>query len=408
MLPHSVRTNGEPVEKSKHTEQSHTMKMKSFKTSWIYGFTFIFLLLSESVFSQDFRGEKLNGGDIVGRHIYGLATDYHGDPLLIEDKPLIYDKSDFQAMINIDKALFMVSGFNQQIGGVYVTEVNPKNSQFIDTVALKGDKVGGFSFPTGGFKTSWNTMLMSENGRIDAAKPKKFIDSFRPYFKGKNGLVNPYKYGWVSEVIVLDAQGQAKAIKNYALGRMFANQVLVMPDNKTLYMLDGLGNLYLFVANQEKSLAKGNLYAIDRENGQVNYTLLGKPAALKVKFKLKKASFKSIFKTAVPDISASNKNRCEKRFKYINTIYGEECLQVKKKYKKYAAFFEPVRVMAMKGISSFTAENSRMKFNSDKNEMTFTVFKETVKNLSEGQAEIRLALGNNANINSKYVIKDSK
>ena len=122
-----------------------------------------------------------------------------------------------------------------------------------------------------------DSILLSENHIIDAANPKEFTDTFRPYFKGKSSLVNPYKYGWVSEIIVLDAKGEAKAIKSFSLGRLFANQVLLMPDGKTVYLLDKLGNLYVFIAEQANSLAKGKLYAVINRKGNIDYELFGSP-----------------------------------------------------------------------------------------------------------------------------------
>lgn len=340
----------------------------------------------------DVAAQEMVSGSVIGRHIFGLATDYQGDPVLIEDKPLIFEKSQFDTTITIDKAKFLVSGFKNQIGGVYITQIDPNNNKALDTVVLNLAKVDGLSSLANGIKTRWNSILMAESGLIDAANPKDFINAFKPYYKGKSKLVQPYKYGWVSEVIVLDSSGQAKAIKNYALGRVFASQVIIMPDNKTIYMLDDLGNLYLFVAAQEKSFAKGQLYAVDRQNDKLNFTLLGKPAALKVKFKLKKAKFKSIFKSVKP------KNQtCSRSYTYIKTIYGEECLKVNRKYKKYAALFEPIRIRAMKGISAFSSKNSQMTFNVDSNELRFS---------HSGQDDINLSVGKNPKINSQFVIKE--
>lgn len=349
--------------------------------------TSLLLLTTVQGFSQ-----SLNGGEVVGRHIYGLATDYQGDPVLIEDRPLIYKTSDFEETLTIEKSKFLVSGFSSQIGGIYITQLDPKSNNPLDTIALDLAKVDGFSSPVDGKKTNWNSVLMAESNIVNAAKPSEFIKTFKSYYKGKSNLVKPYKYGWVSEVIVFDSQGQAKAIKNYALGRVFANQVISMPDNKTLYMLDKLGNLYLFVANQAKSLAKGDLYAISRQQDQISYHLLGKSAALKVKFKLKKVKFESIFKSKTP-----KKQSCGKSYQYIKTLYGEECLKVQRKYKKYAAFFEPIRIMTMKGISPFTTEGSRMSFDMSKKELSFK---------QAEQGEIKLALGNNPEIKSQFVIKE--
>jgi len=348
----------------------------------------LLLLVTESSFSQ-----TASGGEVVGRNIFGLATDYQGDPVLIEDRPLIYNNSAFEEIITIKKSNFLVSGFNNLIGGIYLTKLGEDRSQKIDTIPLKLVKMDGLTSPAGGKITDWNTVLFSETGLINGADSTQFVTDFKSYFKGKANLVNPYKYGWVSEVIVLNDQGQAKTIKNYSLGRLFANQVVVMPDNKTIYTIDKLGNLYMFVAKQARSLAKGKLYAVVRNNDQVDYALLGAQAALKVKFKLKRAKFKSIFKSKVP-----KKQRCSKMYTYVETIYGQECLMVKKKYKKYAGLFEPIRVMAMKGYSAFVAANSQMDFNQENMKITLS---------HVDQNELILVLGEDLKLNSKYIIKES-
>ena len=295
--------------------------MKNFQR---YNLVFILLLIAGQTFAQ-----SINSGKVIGRHIYGLAHDYQGDPVLINDRPLIYKESSFEQVLKVADKSFMISGFNDAIGSVYITRMDNSASKQLDTVDLNLASVDGFSQPTDASLTNWNSLLLTESGLIDAAKPDAFIDAFKPYYKGKANLINPYNYGWVSEVILLDSQGKAKAIKNYALGRMFAQQVIAMPDGKTIYTLDRSGNLYLFVADQVNSLAKGQLYAVSRQQDRIKYDLLGNSAALKVKFKLKKATFNSIFQTTV----VKNK-RCNKKYTYVNTIYGEECLKLNKKFKK--------------------------------------------------------------------------
>jgi len=358
--------------------------MKISRLNKLFGFSLLF--------SASISAAELSGGDVVGRHIYGLANDYQGDPVMIDERPLIHSSSQFNQITSFGESKFLISGFSDTIGSIFVTSIDKKAEKYIDTEALSLTSIEGISNPSEGKSTPWGSVIFTENERIDAANPKNFIQEFAPFYKHKPELVKPYKYGWVSEVIVLDEKGQAKAIKNYALGRLFADQVLIMPDAKTVYMLDKLGNLYLFIAEEANSLAKGKLYALSQEQNKIKYSLLGKPSALKVKFKLKKAKFKSIFHSATP-----KNGQCKRKYTLVNTVYGEECLKINKKYKKYAAYFEPIRYMALKGINRFTKKDQKLIFDAEKNQLILT---------HNNSLAATLSLSNNEEFKSQYIIKE--
>ncbi|MDH3326488.1 MAG: hypothetical protein OEM38_07215 [Gammaproteobacteria bacterium] len=366
---------------------------------------FLLLLLTCSITVD---AQELVSGSVIGRHIFGLATDYQGDPVLIKDSPAIYKRSLFDEKISIENHSIMVSVLNESnknndsIAGVYITQLEPKTNRPLDTVALDLSTIGGLSSPGGFTRTKWNSILVTESGIFNSVHPSEFIDIFKPYYKGKSKLVNPYNYGWVSEIIALSSQGQgkAKAIKNYAVGRLFANQVILMPDGKTIYLLDKIGNLYLFISEQANSLVKGELYVINRQQGQIKHTSLGKTSALKVKFKLKKITFDSLFQASKPINQG-----CSKKFKYIKTIYGEECLKLKPRNKKYTAVFEPIRSMALQGISSFTTENSRMEFNAENNQL---IIEHTDKTKIYLDFDPKQDQNQNHKLNSQFIIKETK
>jgi len=361
------------------------------KSCYLNKLIYVFLIIASQA-----HGLEIKAGEVIGRHIHGLATDYQGDPVLVEDRPLIYNNSSFSQLISIEKNDYVVSGFNHQIGAVYVTKVDSESSKSLDTAALNLASVGGLSHPSAGIHTVWNSLLLTEGQLINAAEPDSFIKAYKPYFKEKSDLVNPYHYGWISEVILLDAQGQAKAIKNYALGRLFANEVIMMPDGKTFYMLDSKnsGNLYLFIAEQKNSLAKGRLYVVNRQDNKITYSQLGEMSALKMKFKLKKIKFDSIFESAKPD-----NNSCASKFKYIRTIYGEECLKLKSRNKKYAGLFEPIRMTAMMGASGFTTAISNMKFDVAKQQVRFN---------DAGKSELVFSLGQDPKFDSQFIVQESR
>ena len=354
-------------------------------------FQLLLLSITMGWASVTLAANEVHSGEVIGRHIFGLATDYQGDPVLINDKPLIYQKPGFQQEISFDKQHFFITGFTHTIGGLYLTWLN-KDKRPIDTKALDLATIDGLHAPTAGILTPWNTLMLSESQLLDAANPKSFIDIYKFYYKGKASLVNPYKSGWVSEVIVMDEKGLAKAIKDYAIGRLFAQQTIIMPDGKTVYLLDKQGNLYCFIAENANSMAKGKLYALHRQQQNVKYVLLGKSSALKNKFKLKKIKFKKIFKTR-----AVKNQQCPKKYHYAKTIYGEECLKLQRKNKKYAAFFEPLRILAIKHITPFAQENSKFNFDEKSAQLVFSE--------NDGKKS-RFSLENNQNLQSQFIIKE--
>ncbi len=338
-------------------------------------------------------GFEAIGGDVIGRHIFGLASDYRGAPLLHDDQTLIYSDSDLDKVLLMGKREFVFSIFNQPVGQIYVTEWAPETLKKIDTNALNMASIMGLYSPTTGVSSAWGSLLVSEGGLIDE-DGDGFINTFKTYFKGKQDQVKPYNYGWVAEIILLDEQGQAKAIKNYSMGRLFASEVLMMPDAKTFYLLDGnnSGRLYMFVSEQPNSLSKGFLYAISPNNEGVKYTLLGNVSALKMKFKLKKITFNKLFESSMP-----NQSRCGNGFTYISTLYGEECLKMKSRNKKYAGLIEPIRVMAIKGISGFDKKIINMSFDAKIQKLTLRDEVDTTR---------VFALQASPSINSNYVIKE--
>jgi len=362
--------------------------MNSAKVSINILFFILLLLANQAV------AAGIAGGEVVGRQIYGLAVDYQGDPLLESDRPVIYPHSDSDEVISVEDKRFLVSIFKHTVGGVYITTINTETQKYLDTSALDVANIEGLSSPTGSISTAWNSLLLTEGALIDAARPQSFIEAYKSYYKEKANLVKPYNYGWVSEVIVLNAQGEAKVIKNFAMGRVFSDQLLAMPDGRTFYMLDSeqSGNLYLFIAEKKYSLAKGALYVVNREQGELVPLLLGETSAIKIKFRLNKINYSTIFEVAEP-----NQQRCESGFKYINSVYGEECLKLKSKNKKYAGIFEPIRSAALKGVNSFSSDVNGMAFDAQSTKIIFS---------KNDGSKISFSVGDHPQLDSQYIIQE--
>lgn len=142
-------------------------------------------------------------------------------------------------------------------------ELTPKHYFNIPTTSVHGVWI-----PCAGSISPWNTHLSSEEYEPDAWSVEKTGDS-GGYFKrfslntfGSETAANPYHYGHVPEITVKpDGTGTIK--KHYCLGRISRELVQVMPDNRTVLMGDDYtnGGIFMFIADVEKSLSSGTLYA---------------------------------------------------------------------------------------------------------------------------------------------------
>lgn len=316
------------------------------------------------------NAELLVAGNIVGRHIFGLATDVNNDPLMVAGKPLIYHSINFENTLIREYSSFAIDGFGDTLGGLYVTRYDTDSKRFVDTDSFALAGVEGLNRPRGGITTTWGTVLFAESQQIDSADPEKFINDFKPFYKGKSEMVNPYNYGWVAEAIILDDTGKAKVIKNFSVGRVFASRLFMMPDGKALYLFDkdNAGILYLYVASDPNSLTDGTLYGVSLENGKVVYDELGKISALRMKFKLKQvSSFDKLY-----DRKPLADGKCQAGFTLANGVYGNECLKLNKRNAKYAGIFEPARMLAMKRNGRPLTVFSNVVFSKDKSQVTLT------------------------------------
>ena len=124
--------------------------------------------------------------------------------------------------------------------------------------------VAGLWITCGASLSPWGTHLSSEE-----YEPNAFTAATDPQFKafsknlyGSETAANPYNYGHMPEVTV-NADGTGSIKKHYCMGRISHELVQVMPDNRTVFMGDDATNsaYFVFVADQEKDLSSGSLYA---------------------------------------------------------------------------------------------------------------------------------------------------
>ena len=353
------------------------------------------LCLFALVNATNIIADELVTGSVVGKNIFGLANDVNGDPLVIDEMPLIFETEVFEKKIaSVDGKSFFVSGFGDVIGGLYLSLFDDETKHYLDTSSFDLSAIGGLSRPRGGATTAWGSVLFSEAGLVDGAESASFIEVFKSYYKGKADMIKPYNYGWLAEAILLDNKGSTKIIKNYSVGRLFASQLYQMPDGRSLYLFDAenTGQLYFYVAAVAESLTNGTLYGVNFVNGKADYVLLGNSSALKMKFKLKKISFEKLF-----DSSPLKEGACASGFNHIVTIYGEECLKQKKKNRKYTGLFEPVRTLAIKRKAHPQVKLTDVKYNQKNNQLELT---------TEEGSSMNYSLGHNVKLNSRYVIEE--
>jgi hypothetical protein len=364
------------------------------------------IFLTLTLFIQLLLANPLNieGGEVIGKNIYGLLTDYKGDPLQVEGKSQIQKESSYNGFLSIKdtedeiEQEFLISSFynDSKIGAIYVTKTKllENSIQAFDTEAIDLSPQGGVYGPSKAVKTDWNTYIFMQTALIDSKQPEAFEKAFKPYFKNKGDLIDSYNYGWNFETVVLNIQGHAKAINNFAMGRTFSDTVKIMPDAKTVYLYDSQysNNLYLFVASTPEDFSKGSLYVAKKVAKKIKWIKLGKNSAIRIKLKLKKKlEFGAIFKSKKP-----KNGDCAKGFSSIQTVYGHECLKVNSRFTKYAGAFEPIRYAAIKGAIPFIKNVSLISHNTDSKILEFK---------HNDSVQYQYQLTTDTTIGSEYIIK---
>ena len=316
--------------------------------------------------------------------IFGQSKDQNDNPITFADgSPYICNGTndgvgsglDFSSILQANGKLYMVSQFECQIGSMYKFELNQDSSTgalsakagTLEFISQK-DEFGGFVH-CAGQATPWNSHLGSEEYETDAKWVEEnagadgmtgniYYDETAKFFGGDATKLNPYFYGWTPEVKINKDDSAAYA-KHYAMGRFSHELSFVMPDNKTVYMSDDGTNvgLFMFVADNEKDLSAGKLYAAKltqtsaEDGGQFNVSWIElahlNNATVRAEV-AKMLKFSDLFDSVAP-----SDGNCEAGYSSINTSAGHECLKIKSGVDEgIVAALETRRYAAMKGATT--------------------------------------------------------
>jgi secreted PhoX family phosphatase len=241
------------------------------------------------------------GNVLFGTWKKGDGTDFDDgtDPVVCTNG----SGPDYTSLIEYNKlgesALFSITNMECSVGGAWITKL----SQDSATGALTPDGIRPVDFSAvygtyvncAGMTTPWGTHLGSEEYEPPMAAFDATAAAYAtsPVWAGQdnvawfgnetwhdqhmlaiaeyNGLTNDaasaanfgYYYGWVPEIAITSADGDHEVKKHFAMGRFAHELSYVMPDNRTVYQSDDGANtgLFMFVADNEKDLSSGQLYA---------------------------------------------------------------------------------------------------------------------------------------------------
>lgn len=218
--------------------------------------------------------------------------------------------------------------------------------------------VAGLWITCGASLSPWGTHLSSEEyepNAFTAATDAQF-KAFSKNLYGSETAANPYNYGHLPEVTV-NADGTGSIKKHYCLGRISHELVQVMPDNRTVLMGDDATNsaYFVFVADKEKDLSSGTLYAAKVGTGfsldpaaagaSLTWIKLGSATSAEIKklaTTLKATDIMDV-KTADPADATYTKVFANGKTEWIKLVPGME---------KAAAFLETHRYASLVGAST--------------------------------------------------------
>jgi secreted PhoX family phosphatase len=252
---------------------------------------------------------------------------------------------------------------NKKSGALKVVDYDP--------ISFSG--VNGGWIHCGSTLSAWNTHIGSEEYEPDAKTreglPKAAdsddstdINSFCLNDTATTETANPYHYGWVPEVTVAK-DGSTSVVKHYAPGRFAREMQEMASDKRTAIGGDDGKNtgLFMFVADEDKDLSAGTLYAAkvtqtSNEYGgsfDLKWIKLGHAENAEIQGLVDGGTkFSDIFDVSLTD-------PLDPTYTKVRTYMGTEWLKLKPGMEQAAAFLETRRYAALRGA---TTEFSKMEY----------------------------------------------
>lgn len=329
-------------------------------------------------YTQVMKTTMADNGEVLGQ-----SKDYQDNPITFSDgSPYICNGTnagegsgmDFTSLHNVDGKLFAISQFECALGSMYMVEIDQnkdtgKLTPKTNTLQYISQKAGFGGFVhCAGQKTPWNSHLSSEEYEPDSKSPdgNSYYTELAKYWGGDANKVSAYYYGWTPEIKIENSTPVYS--KHYAMGRFSHELAYVMPDNKTVYLSDDGTNVgfFMFIADTEKDLSSGTLYAakwnqtsqagVGSGEADLTWINLGHATNSEIKTILDPdgdvttndaPTFADIFDSVSPSNGV-----CDSGFTSVNTSVGQECLKVKTGMDKTASRLETRRYAAIKGATT--------------------------------------------------------
>ncbi len=338
----------------------------------------------------------LRSGDQRGSGIFGLMYDVDGNPLVMTDNSqYISDANDHSTLIDTAGKVFMVSQFESDNAGFYITELSQNStSGELNAVETKPiDLAGIFGGWThcAGMRTPWKSHLGSEEYEPDASVAGS-ANRISAYFGENTGYtnyvapatsrINAYNYGYAIEVSVTGADmgagtfaSNVNVAKHYSMGRMAHELSYVMPNGKTVYQSDDgtMVGFFRYEADTAEDLSAGTLYAAkltqtSATNGgsfDLEWINLGHATDGEIRTLIDGGiTFSDIF-----DNNGGDKVNCPADHTVVAANGITECLMLKPGMEKAAAFLESRRYAAMLGATTELNKEEGITYDAEHNRL---------------------------------------
>ncbi len=212
-------------------------------------------------------------------------------------EPLVSNYNDFSSLIEAGTSKFLVHSFESNPASIYLTTLSQDAAGALTATATKNidmSSVDGLYRTCAGSITPWKTHISAEEAQVDA----RSVDAATTWSELKaasrwsevrmmgrylgldlndanndgdpdidaatfQSTYSSYFHGYAVEVGIAE-NGTATVQKHYAMGRFGMELAYVMPDRKTAFLTDDVGNggFFMFVADTAGDLSAGTLYAM--------------------------------------------------------------------------------------------------------------------------------------------------